>query len=297
MILRRLPRWAGLVLLFVASFVVFVLAWWLAVIPLVIAEEGIPASGWSEFVEYLHWLATPSEWEEAGGWLFLFAAMHAAAQVAFVAPLVGAPRLSGEGIPLRISVFGASMIGGLIAVGMLLVPSQLLLIAFSDSATIDGLGQLGELLLLPSVFLAWIISGAVWMIVLRKVGRSRDPNGIAGLLRMLLVGTSIELALSIPVYLLARRRESCYCGLPTFYSIIAGTAALVWMCGPWAVLWLTRGYRRGWRRHQCVRCGYPRHTESIRCSECGFEFARDGDAPLEQPTPQPSDQTPEQHTN
>lgn len=279
MIMRSAPRWFALVLLFVVAFVIFVSTWWLAVLPLIVAEEGIPSFGWSDVGRYLHWIVTPSEWEDEIFWLYCFAAISSTAHVAFVAPLVGPPRLSGEGRSLRTTVIGASILGGLISVGALLALAQLLLLAFGESPSIDGFGRVTEAGAIAIVFLAWIMSGAAWMFLLRKVGRSRDPNGTVGLLRTLLAGTCIELALSIPVYVLARRREDCYCALPTFYSIISGTAALVWMCGPWAVLWLTREYRRGWRRNQCGRCGYPRQSGSPCCSECGLDFREAAEEP------------------
>lgn len=272
MILRTMPRPLGLSLLFIASFVVFMLGWWLAVLPLVVVEEGLAVLDPGDAARYLHWLTTPSEWDGDFWWLVAFGIVGSAAQVAFVAPLVGPPRLTSEGRSLRASVAGAAAIGGLLAVAALLTIQQSILLVRGGEQSIDGLGRMTEILVIPLLLLAWIASGAIWMIVLRKAARSRDPNGLAGLLRILLAGTCIELVLSIPLYALARRRESCYCSLPTFWSIISGTAALVWMCGPWAVLWLTREYRRGWRRAQCGRCGYPRQSGSPCCSECGLDF-------------------------
>jgi hypothetical protein len=62
----------------------------------------------------------------------------------------------------------------------------------------------------------------------------------------------------------------------SFWNLVFGLATLLWMCGPWAVLLLTRGERLQWARGACARCGYPRRTDAEVCTECGARHAPAG---------------------
>lgn len=278
MIMQRIPRSAGLVVLFLISLAVFFLTWFLVLAPIGALEgEFVPTP--RMYRDYLEKLLSPSQWGDTTGWILVFGSIQAFAFVAFVAPLVGPPRAGGEGRSLRASVIGASVIGGALGVGGVLAAVQAVQLALGTDLSVDAPfpSRSGELIV-ATLFAVWILAGAVWMHLLRAAGRSRDPNGIPRLLRILLRGTVVELTLSVPLYVLARRRENCACDLCTFFSIIGGTGVLIWMCGPLAVLWLTRGYRRAWRRGACPNCGYPRHTASRACSECGTAFTAAQDA-------------------
>jgi hypothetical protein len=57
--------------------------------------------------------------------------------------------------------------------------------------------------------------------------------------------------------------------MASFWSIVLGAVTLFWMCGPWAVLLVTRGERLQWARGACRECGYPRRTDATVCPECG----------------------------
>jgi hypothetical protein len=120
---------------------------------------------------------------------------------------------------------------------------------------------------------AWIVGGALWAFFLRRSASSRDPAGLDLLLRRILAGTAVELVLGLPIALLIRRRSECYCSTATFFNFAFGTAALLWICGPWSVLFLTRKARANWSRTACASCGYPRRSGGSECSECGQAFA------------------------
>lgn len=272
MIMQRIPRGAALAILFAVSLAVFFLTWLLVLVPIGLIEgELLPDPNMYE--DFLGRVIEPARWDDSVGFVLLFGSIQAFAFVAFVAPLVGPPRAASEGRSLRASVIGASVMGGALGVGGVLVVMQAVQLVLGTDLDIDApFPGSGDGPVLASIFAVWALAGAVWMYLLRAAAKSRDPNGIPRLLRILLGGTVVELTLSVPLYLLARRRESCICDLSTFFSIVAGTGVLIWMCGPLAVLWFTRGYRRGWRRGACPKCGYPRHTASPACSECGHAF-------------------------
>lgn len=198
-----------------------------------------------------------------GRTVLLAYALVATATTLLVAPIVGPMRLSVTGRSLRSSVIGASIIGGLLAFALVGLLAELPLLY--------GAGKnLGILSTHPVGLLSsWAICGAIWAAVLWKAGASRDPMGIDRFVRRLFALTMLETVLAVPIFLLARKKESCYCSLHSFFGILGGTVVLCMLCGPWAVLFLTRKARRGWQRSGCPRCGYPRRTDARVCSECG----------------------------
>jgi len=274
-ILPRRNRVAALAIVFAVLFVVAVALQALIVVPLVAAEEG-PLDA-LEAVRRAWGVFHPWHGDAVVGLeLVGIAAAIAGTQVAFVAPLVGRPSLSASGHSLRASVVAAIFMALFLTGGLLFALLQGALLAVADpgqSTSFEHLELLGEPgIVAVALVLVWIAAGACWCVVLWSSGSARDPNGLQRFVRWILAGTAVELALSIPLYALARRNESCYCSLPTFWSILVGTTALFWLCGPWAVLFLTRRFRRDWSRGSCPACGYPRRTGATVCSECGGPF-------------------------
>ena len=122
-------------------------------------------------------------------------------------------------------------------------------------------------------FLVWLGGGFAWYLLLGRAGSARDPARLDRFLRWILAGTCVEMTLGTTAYLVARRKTECYCALASFWSIVLGTMTLLWMCGPWIVLLLTRTERLAWARGACRQCGYPRRTDTEVCTECGARHA------------------------
>lgn len=277
MTLRAPGRGWALAAVFLVLFVVALALQAAIVWPIIAVEEG---PGEALHVFGRSWGRLDPTDESNGGVAFelvLIAAAIAGTQVAFVAPLM--PGLFGrmvradEGRSLRASVIAAIVIALFLSGGTLLIVLQLVLLVAAGplgSASLDDLGLIGGENAVGTVLvLVWLAMGVGWTVALWSIGRSRDPRVLARWSRWILAGTGLELALSIPLYAIARRNEDCYCALPTFWSILVGTTTLFWLCGPGAVLFLTRDFRRGWARGACMKCGYPRRSGSTRCSECG----------------------------
>ncbi len=272
--MTRMPRWSALIVLFIVAMLYNLVVMPIALGPLVCLDEGL-SEALREYTGYLRQVFWPPEWLNDPDFFRAFAIVSvvgALLQVAFIAPLVGKLRLLESGYSLRSSVISAIALALLLVLGVvltLLETAGLLFTAEGFGALVDNDGTIA----LVVVIGLWLIMGAPWAWVLWKAGASRNPSGIALLTRRLLAGTALELALSIPVYALARRREDCYCALPTFWSIAIGIASLLCLCGPLAMLFVTRNARRNWSRAACVRCGYPRRSGAPACSECGHAFA------------------------
>lgn len=205
-------------------------------------------------------------------------------QVAFVAPLVGPLRLAPSGRSLRASVIVAALAAGFLVLALVASVADAIVIFGGPAAsrnsehsllTVIGISSIPELLGWGEFFISWLICSSIMAFLIWNAGHTRNPNALGRWTRRLFAGTIIELVLSIPIFFFVQRKNSCYCALVSFWSVVAGLAGLVWLCGPAAILLATRTSRRAWGHKVCVQCGYERRSTSVRCSECGHEFKDD----------------------
>lgn len=205
-------------------------------------------------------------------YVVIAASIFALVQTAFLVPIVRPGLASSDAKhPLWLSIASAGLLGVCIAGGAAFALIEALWMVVDAS----GVAETTQSAVLRGFFTGWAAFGALMAWRVWRIGRSREPDMVDRLVRMLLAGTAIELALSVPIYALARKREACFCSLTSFYAIVVGTAGLITLCGPWAALFLTRKARMGWRKSACPRCGYPRRSGSAACSECGESFGGD----------------------
>ncbi len=256
--------------IFLCAFLVFFLGAWGGVNLSLLGTTDFPYS----ISEYLNDVfGARRGFQHYLGFCFIYG-IPSALQVLFIAPLVGPLRLQCTGRSLRGSVIAAALLAGVLTFFLLWSLSQtVLLYAPDDSQGVAAGESISELVASPFVILPGVLLlSAMWTALLWKAGNTRDPNGIVLLTRQLFAGTAIELALSVPLYLLARRKTDCFCSLGAFWSLILGIIGILWLCGPLCVLLLTRDARRYWARAACRHCGYPRRTDTQCCSECGVAF-------------------------
>ena len=280
MFLKNISRPVALGLVFVASFIIAMLLFpifiWLAITPF----ESWPSTAnatLSLTEDYWRFLVSLAYWQfDVTGkiWLVAIAAVWATLTVAFLAPITGRVQLLQHGRSLRSSVAVAVLMGSVIC-GLIMgaLFEGVLALMTSTEEEFHGLQRLSSSVGSIAVIGAWIVGGALWAFFLRRSASSRNPAGLDLLLRRILAGTAVELVLGLPIALLIRRREDCVCGTMTFFNFMFGTAALLWICGPWSVLFLTRKARANWSRTACASCGYPRRSGGSECSECGQAFA------------------------
>lgn len=277
MILTRMGRSKALVVVFVASLLFTTVTMPIVAVPALIEEPRRLGEMLSSYGGYLLGLVS-LDWlgrVGTGEWWILAALLcgWSGLTVAFLAPIVGPPAADGAGRSLRSSVIAASILGACMCGLLMAALVEGALAAMAGSASeFTEIYRTGLVGVWTMALVAWCVSGFGWMYFLRRAGRSRDPKGLDRLLRLLLSGTVVELALGLPIYALARKKYDCYCAMATFLNLMFGVAALLWMCGPWVVLLLTRRARVNWARTICGVCGYPRRTGATRCTECGDDF-------------------------
>lgn len=246
------------------------------------ADGGSLASAWTQAAELLgDWARLMGDVvrELSSGELRGTIALALAAAVCAAPALIAAPALrrtppEHPGRSLRWSVAGAAVLGGACAVGILGTLWDLVGLA-SVAAPEDPPSMMrGGNVILPHILVpAWAISGLLWAWAFARSGKAHAPDRLDRLVRWLVAGSCVELAVAAPTFAAAARRDSCYCSFGSWMAIVAGVTVLTVLCGPALLLLSTRKVRAQWMRAVCHECGYRRHGAQERCPECGEAFA------------------------
>ncbi len=116
--------------------------------------------------------------------------------------------------------------------------------------------------------ISWCVATPL-LIAFCKGGKREDLlHRLAG---ALFVGTIVEVAAIIPLDVLVRRKESCYCWAGTYIALlVAGGVGLVFL-GPMILLPVLMRRRKRWYEGRCELCGYDMSAtlKAERCPECG----------------------------
>ena len=262
-----MTRSRALGLLWLGSFV----AWWLltplVVLVLVGVSEWFDSGQFNVTVKDYTGAVVFSEGFYTNEHLILLAiAMFAATlQLMLAAPAVPPFRAAQEGRSMRQSIVAAAILAGALV-------------------TILGFGAIEALTVLVSgvpndpspmvsaLVLTWLLSSLGWSAVLWRAGAESNPDGVSRLVRAAFRGSALQIVLGVPLYVIVRRKESCWCSLFSFWSLSVGFASMFLLCGPGAVLLFTRGHRRAWRQGACGSCGHVRAPHADRCPECGVAY-------------------------
>lgn len=246
------------------------------------ADGGSLASAWTQAAELLgDWARLMGDVvrELSSGELRGNIALALAAAVCAAPALIAAPALrrtppEHPGRSLRWSVAGAAALGGACAVGILGTLWDL--VGLASVAAPEGPPSMmrGGNVIVPHILVpAWAISGLLWAWAFARSGKAHAPDRLDRLVRWLVAGSCMELAIAAPTFAAAARRNSCYCSFGSWMAIIAGVTLLTVLCGPALLLLSTRKVRAQWMRAVCHECGYRRHGAQERCPECGEAFA------------------------
>lgn len=231
---------------------------------------------------------TLDEWPQTMGSMVLgmiggstagFVVLGIALLVVAAPALIAAPALRPTppehgGRSLAWSVAGAAALGGACALGVLAtlwdMVGLMMVAAPEDPAqALRGGNVIYPWLLVP----AWLLAGGAWAWAIARAGRAHAPDRLDRMVRWLVAGTCVELAIAAPTFVAAARRDTCWCSWGSWWAIVAGITTLTVLCGPALVLMATRRTRLAWMRAVCVECGYRRHGAQERCPECGAAFA------------------------
>ena len=226
-----------------------------------------PIEGWSEVRAELAWI-DGRDW-----WLLgtLPGLLIATTQYLFLAPVFDVRvRVQKDGRPLVTSLVGAAFVGALGMTALILALSDVVWLLFRGEAReYDGYWPLTTIVL-SVLACSWLI----WTPLLAIFSRRRPHRTMPGrLVGLLLGGTIAEMVVIIPVDILVRFRNSCYCATASFHGTWLAVLALLWLTGPGIVLAVTSRRRRAWLAHHCANCGYAKGpSPGAMCPECGYAW-------------------------
>ena len=207
-------------------------------------------------------IGDPDRWEYAIN-VALFVGLVLLAQWAFLRPRRGWPaQLAATGRPLRSAVLAAAAMGMLLTVG--LVAFLLEIINWWEPATE---GEYSLLAFWGAMLLIWGVWAWIFFVYWRQGDRYTQLGKV---LRGLIAGSLVETFVAVPVLILAKPQQGCYCRLGTYTTLVFAGTVLLWAFGPGIVLlYMRERYRRERLFPTCETCGYDLRASKIVCPECG----------------------------
>jgi hypothetical protein len=242
--------------------------WWIAqgvvlyagtpLIPLLAGDEDMHP--WEAFADttYAMWMAG-------------FAAFFAALQWVYLRPV--RPPVAGAK-PVRL--VWSMLVGGL-AVSLLL--GAVLFVIFGVSYDILKV----RLRVLEGVSVGWVLLGLLllnWFsaapLLLAFAQRSSShEDHLRRVAAVLFTGTVVEVLSAMPLDMIARRYETCWCGRGTLIAVVLGLFVGTILLGPLVFLLLLARRRRRWPMGRCAACGADvgEGLRIARCPACGIGWA------------------------
>jgi hypothetical protein len=212
------------------------------------------------------------------GWVllaYLPGGLIALTQFLFLVPLVDV-RVSvrREGRPWVVAMIGAACVAAAATTALLLAVFDLVwLIGFGEGREFKEELRLVEVIL-GTLLCTWVIWTPLLVVFSRKWPHRTMPGRLVG---MLLGGTILELLVVLPVDIVVRNRNSCYCATASYHATWIAGLVLLWLTGPGVFIALTSRRRRAWLESHCHHCGYRKGpSPGPRCPECGRAWLRAG---------------------
>ncbi|HVU64948.1 MAG TPA: hypothetical protein VHC70_13285 [Phycisphaerales bacterium] len=192
------------------------------------------------------------------------------------------PRVRAGGKwPVWLSLAVATLVGTTLAAGIFLALATLTQINRDlDPGWDQGAAR--------ALFIAWctisylVIGALIFSFCSRRTRRGlRYERTLSQIAATIFTGTLIEAVAIMPIDVLFRRREDCYCFAGTFwaYTLLLGAGLVVG--GPAILLPILLKRRKRWYAGRCGACGYDMsgHIASgrdiDRCPECGAGWKRE----------------------
>ena len=185
-------------------------------------------------------------------------------QALFLLP-VRQPGLARRGMPLWLSLG----LGGFVIAGM----AAGIVLALLDAAWMIWRDQAGETFehgwwVLGVLLVGWAIATPL---LVRFCLRKPVETVLSRIAARLFLGTLVEVMAVIPLNVMMRKRDSCYCGHGTLWTLIFCAGVGWFALGPALFLPLLARRRKRWYLGYCGACGYDMSgcISAARCPECG----------------------------
>ncbi len=130
----------------------------------------------------------------------------------------------GEKSPLGPRVIAAAFLGGLF-IAIPLLASVDFLSAKADPKGFDSSPYI------IGALAVWVVSWLIWTPILLHRSRGQ-ADAVERFVGKNIAGSAVGMALCLPWYFVLRRKQSCFCGLGTFWALVLGLWSLLVIGGP-----------------------------------------------------------------
>lgn len=186
-------------------------------------------------------------------------------QAVFLWPVRKPTRKDASGVSVFLSLAIAGLMMGALLLAAGLAAGQFL---WNYAEGLREFEEVGLFVVIGTAAAGWLLG--TWVLV-AFCHRGTRESMIGRLAAKLLLGTVVEAAAIIPLDVLVRRKESCYCLAGTYWALlICGAVGLV-VLGPAILLPVLIRRRRRWYGNRCDACGFDLAglVNPERCPECG----------------------------
>lgn len=214
------------------------------------------------------------EWDEAANYLFqrealLFALMVgaslAALQALFLFP-VRKPGLKRTGRSVWITLGLAAFAGVALLVAIIAALIEVSLTLLNLPEVTDWQTTMWILVIVQG--LGWAVATPL---LVAFVKRERQETTLARLSSLLFTGTIIEVVAIVPLDVMVRRKNECYCAAGTFWALAICGGVGLFALGPAIYLPILAKRRKRWYGGHCEICSYDMSgtPNADKCPECG----------------------------
>ena len=126
---------------------------------------------------------------------------------------------------------------------------------------------------LAEMILVWPIAT---LLLIRFCRRGSGDTVLGRIAARIFMGTVVEVVAIIPLDVMVRRRDSCYCAQGTFFTLLICGAVGLMALGPAIFLPILARRRKRYYAGLCDACGYDMTgcPTADRCPECGTGWRR-----------------------
>jgi hypothetical protein len=227
------------------------------------STKNLGTFGWHDYAEVLLSL----EWLN---WAVIMIPVISIAQFVFVWPVHRPAPKRERGWPVWRSLGVAALAIAALSTALMAAVSQ----ATYSATGFDIAVKTGIRINTMYIGIAWcLVSWAIATpLLIRFCKRGPRESLLARISSRLFVGTVVETAAIIPMDVLVRKRESCYCFAGTYAALLICGGVGIFILGPAIFLPILVKRRRRWFDGNCEWCGYDMRAtpKADRCPECGM---------------------------
>jgi hypothetical protein len=229
---------------------------------------GAAIGGMGAYVALFVWIVledqrVPQVPESLRGWHYPLLFVGAFLALGLASGVLLARQHRGSGMPVQITVAVLGMVSAHLVIAAVLSCGSIIRLVIGQELSWKPFWPVFAL-----VGFNWILGSLGMWAFLKRRG---TESGLRSIVSRLFLGTLVEVAATIPIDVMIRRKTSCYCEEGTMWALTLCWGAGTLVLGP--AVWLVPmgRRRRRWYGGRCEVCGYDMSgcMGAERCPECG----------------------------